>query len=165
MRKFQPVIVILLLGIGGKAFAGANVDACAKEMKRVLSVEINCQIQVRPDELATIREITHGVIKDLVCHIPIQFEKSAIYDQWIKPGQLSLPRLNLQCKLAVEDGQVLEMTSVIRPGCDKTGGKWNCEMNMSETRGIGLLGRILENYFNTDREVKRRLSEALESLE
>ncbi len=165
MWKSQTVVLILFLGICGKAFSAADFDACAKEMQQVMRTEVNCQIRVRPVELARLREITQGVIKDMTCLVPFRFEKSSIYSRWIQPGQLSMPRLNLRCSLAAEGDQALEMTSVIKPECDKKGEKWHCDINMSETMGIGILGSILEAYFNTDSEIKRRMGEALETLE
>ena len=149
------------------AYAYVDGSECQRQTKQMLRTDLDCIIQFGPDsnEKTKLINQTQGVISDFICAMPLIFEKSQIYNTWIKPGLIKLPSLNITCTLFGINNEPLEVSSAFQPMCEKKSNIWSCDLNMSKTQGLGILGRILENYINKEPSLKKEMGEALEGLE
>lgn len=144
----------------------ANVegDQCQRQMDEILRTEVNCVISFGPTSEAEVVSSTKGVFRNYACSMPVKFPKSDIYGSWIKPDSIVLPTLQLNCDLNATTGEMLKASAKVQPSCKKDQSSWLCDINMSETDGLGVLGRVIENYVNNDTKIKKEFGDSLSKL-
>lgn len=163
--KLKNLLAIVFLSCPILAFSGVNSSDCEKQFRKLLNTSVSCALEVRSEALKDIVSFTGGMVKDASCRIPLIFEKSDIYGKWIKRESLNLPKLQVQCLLTSANAEVLAVNSYIQPACSRTKGKdWACNINMSGTQGMGVLGAMLETQVNNSDALKADMKQFLSSM-
>tara|TARA_B100002003_G_scaffold148656_1_gene137790 strand:- start:6358 stop:6861 length:504 start_codon:yes stop_codon:yes gene_type:complete len=165
MRKSHYYALLILI-LSNSSLAAVNTDECEAQFRNVLKPDVNCLIQITPDAetLATFKTAMQGLVQDFKCSVPLEFPKSDIYNHWITSSQIKFPPLKLSCDITGIDNNAIPATSEFSPHCKESDSTWSCEINMSNTTGLGFLGRGLENYVNTNEAFKQGLADALVEL-
>lgn len=165
MRKtnYSPLLLLIL---STSSLSAVNAEDCEAQLRKVLKPDVNCRIQITPNEenLAEIKTAMQGLVQDYTCSVPLEFPKSDIYNHWITSSQVKFPPLKVSCDITGIDNNTIPATSEFSPHCKESDAVWSCEINMSNTTGLGFLGRGLENYVNTNDSFKKGLAEALVEL-
>lgn len=161
----HPELVFALtlnaLCLTSAVWANADGEQCYNQMKEALRTDVNCVISFGSASEEEVMSNTQGVFKNYICRMPMQFPKSDIYGSWIKQNSISLPTLQLNCDLNAVTGEVLKASAKIRPSCKKVQAAWLCDINMSETVGLGVLGHIIENHVNNNQKIKTEFGSLL----
>jgi len=101
------------------------------------------------------------LLKSASCLVPLKFNKADVYGAWIKTNAVNLPNFTIGCNVKDAEGKELKLTTQVKPSCLQKNKKWLCNINMSNTAGLGFLGQIFENYINTNLELKAEMSQFL----
>ena len=149
-----------------QVFAFVDGDECQGQMEDIFATEVNCTLVLGLDstDKQRLSRMTQGIISDVLCVLPLNFPKSRIYDEFITKDLITLPRLQVTCTVFAGSNEPLEVTSAFSPNCRRDDKAWACEPNMANTAGLGVLGRLLENYVNNDRKLKGEMGRAIERL-
>lgn len=161
---FLSLCFLLLSNCALSATKGADISQCEKQMLKILSTTLDCNIELQPDTLDEIVEFTGGAIQNLHCSIPLRANKSAIYNHWITQNMVALPTLPVHCKITGAQDNKFTAMAKIRPVCKKIAKEWSCQINMSDIQGLGFLGKPLEAYVNTNQTLLTEMSKHLTQL-
>lgn len=158
------LLIINAICFNGIAWENVEIEQCRKQIDKVFLPEVNCIIHFGSISESEMKSNTNGFFKSYTCNIPVKFQKSEIYGSWIKSDSISFPKLKLNCIINSATGEVLEASAKAKPSCKRNKETWLCEINMSDTEGLGVLGRIIENNINNDKRIKDKLGESLGKL-
>ena len=101
--------------------------------------------------------ILRPVLRRLACLLPLRFPKKDIYDRWIQKGIVEVPAMTATCRLSVPGMNTSEFSSSLELRCQKAGDAWSCAPKMYGTTALGIIGTQLENFVNTNTEIRRQI--------
>jgi hypothetical protein len=154
----RTVPLTLALAVGcALASSGARADididatGCRKQLEALLRLDLNCEIELKPglDALAGIPAALAALAPGMVCKVEVKFRKVQIYSEWISDTQAKLPDFPITCTVTA-GGRSDQFTALFRVECIRANGAWGCSPILHDTRGLGILGRPLESYVNTN---------------
>ncbi len=138
----------------------ADVDAslCINDFKKPAQLNIECLISIYSgqNDLPALQKSSNGAITYVMCSLPLKFEKKDVYGKFITDKGINFPDINVTCILNNDDQQKISTT--FAPSCAlKEGSASECSINMKNTNGIGIIGKIIENHMNTDSSIREGL--------
>src|SRR5712671_4947012 len=174
MRRHISAIAAVWLVFGGATPAQVAVwedvtvdyGACEAQLKALLRLDIDCTINAQGGNgtLESIPAILRPVLRRLACLLPLRFPKKDIYDRWIQKGIVEVPAMTATCRLSVPGMNTSEFSSSLELRCQKAGDAWSCAPKMYGTTALGIIGTQLENFVNTNTEIRRQIERAVAGL-
>jgi hypothetical protein len=164
LTGFAFVLALVIPGRLCLADEAISIDArqCESQFKALLLIEIDCTISLRasPAALPFAPEELRALLSQMECEIPLKFQKSQIYGQWITLDGAKFPTIDINCRLGVRADST-RLSGSAKLECSRPGGAWSCAPTLSNVTGIGVLGRALENYVNNNPGLWSTLSRTL----
>jgi hypothetical protein len=156
--------LICLGGFADASWATPGVDvsfgSCQQQLQALLRTDLDCVVELRPRALTDIPQTLQDILRGVACSIPVQFKKSQVYGEWITDHSAHSPDFSIDCKLT-NGGQGSHFSALARVECDRSNGVWSCFPTLHDVAGLGVLGRVLENYVNNSAQLRTALTSAL----
>lgn len=137
-----------------------NVQDCQDQFEAILRQDVDCVAQLRPGTLNEAPETLQTLISGMSCKIPIKFKKADVYNIWITEVGAKSPDFAVSCSLT-GNAESDAFSASARVECTRAGPNWSCGPFLHDVNGLGFLGRALENYVNSNAEIRAALSKAI----
>ena len=141
-----------------------DVDAriCQAQLAALLRPDVDCVVEIRAGKnaLGSAPQVLQTMLSGAACRVPLKFRKSQVYGEWITDNAAKFPLFLVNCGLS-SGAQSDQFSASVRIDCTRSGDAWACVPLLQDVKGLGILGRQLENYVSNDAGIRAALTKAL----